>query len=531
MSLNRGRSPAATSARVLAGFATALWLLVLTGCATPPPSSCVEPGAQIVCTAQGSVQGVVENGTLAFKGIPYAEPPVGPLRWHKPQAPQPWQDLRDGTQFGAVCPQLSGDAMIGDEDCLTVNVWRPQKTSAEPLPVMVFFTGGGNHAFSGQGAPVFGGVAYNGELLAPEGVVFVTFNYRLGALGFLAHPDIGSGNYGSLDQIEMLRWLKRNIAAFGGDPQRIMLFGTSAGGGNICALMAAPQARGLFHAAAMHSSVPTGCELSTLADAQSLGHRVAETLGCAPGETAAACMRSKPVDEVVHALRGTLGLMPRLYGPNVDANVFPEQPLAAIKRGAHARMPIIIGNTSRETAQFVDSVGALPDAASYEAAIGTLFDKADVARIMDAYPLSAYRSPRHAMVQLSTDAFFTCQSRRVARSLARTNEQSVYRYLFDHALEGEPNLKALGATHTVEHTFFFPWRPTYRPGKGDLAVQRLTSRLWVEMARTGRPGTAWPLAVPGDIHLRITPAGQPAAGDGGAHCDFWDTVRLPSPHL
>ena len=529
MSMLRGRSPATRSVRALAGFATGFLLWALAGCATAP-ASCAEPGPQRVCTAQGSVQGVVENGTIAFKGIPYAQPPVGELRWRKPRAAQPWEGVRDGSQFGPVCPQLSGDAVIGDEDCLTLSIWRPQKASPEPLPVMVFFTGGGNHAFSGQGAPVFGGMAYNGGTLAPEGVILVTFNYRLGALGFLAHPDLGDGNYGSLDQIEMLRWLKRNIADFGGDPRRIMLFGTSAGGGNICALMTAPAARGLFHAAAMHSSVPTGCELSTLAEVQRVGRQVADTLGCPPTESVPTCMRGKPVDEVVRAVPGTLGLMPRLYGPNVDANVFPEQPLAAIQHGMHTRMPVIIGNNSRETAQFVDSVAPLTDAASYEAAIGKLFDKADVPRILETYPLAAHRSVRQAMVQLSTDAFFTCQSLRVARSLSRTNEQSVYRYVFDHTLEGDPGLKALGPTHTLEHVFFFPWREGYRPTKSDVAVQRLVSRLWVEMARTGRPGTAWPLAVPGDIYLRVTPAGQPAAGDGGSHCDFWDTVRLPS-HL
>jgi para-nitrobenzyl esterase len=484
-----------------------------------------------VCTAQGSVRGVVENGTVAFKGIPYAQPPVGELRWRKPRAAQPWEGVRDGTQFGAVCPQLSGDAVIGDEDCLTLNVWRPLKSSTEPLPVMVFFPGGGNHSYSGQGSSAFGGMAYNGQQLTPEGVIVVTFNYRIGALGFLAHPDLGDGNYGSMDQIEMLRWLKRNIEAFGGDPHRIMLFGTSAGGSNICALMTAPAAKGLFHAAAMHSSVPTGCELPTLQQAQTIGRRVADDLGCPTTASVPTCMRDKPVDEVVRALPGTFGLMPRLYGPNVDADVFPDQPIAVIQHGLHVRMPVIIGNTSQETAQFVDSVAPLTDPASYEAALLKLFDKADVPRIMETYTLATHRSVRQAMVRLTTDAFFTCQSMRVARSLARTNDQSVYRYVFDHTLQGDPDLKALGATHTLEHVFLFPWRETYRPTQRDVLVQRLMSRLWTDMARTGRPGTAWPQAVPGDIYLRVTPAGQPAAGDGGAHCDFWDTVRLPSPHL
>ena len=184
---------------------------------------------------------------LAFKGIPYARPPVGPLRWKPTVAAEPWSDVRDGSRFGAICPQISGQEVKGDEDCLTINVWRPRVITTQPLPVMVWLTGGGNHALSGQGTQIFGGLTYSGEKLVPQGVVFVSYNLRLGVLGFLAHPALDaerpekiSGNYGSLDQIAMLRWLKANIAAFGGDPNKIFLFGTSAGGGNICALMTSP---------------------------------------------------------------------------------------------------------------------------------------------------------------------------------------------------------------------------------------------------------------------------------------------------
>jgi para-nitrobenzyl esterase len=169
------------------------------------------------------------------------------------------------------------------------------------LPVMVWLTGGGNHMLSGQGMSFFGGVVYNGVELVPQKVIFVSYNLRLGALGFLAHPALDaeraekvSGNYGSLDQIAMLQWLHRNIGAFGGDPSRMFLFGTSAGGGNICALITSPLTRGLIRGAAMESSVPAGCEMQTLADAESgTGQRVVKTLGCEAAPDIAACIRGK----------------------------------------------------------------------------------------------------------------------------------------------------------------------------------------------------------------------------------------------
>jgi len=521
-----------------ATLATTGLLLAAAGCATGP-AACQTGGPETVCTAQGAVKGVAENGTLAFKGIPYASPPVGALRWRAPEPPQPWQGVRDGSRFGAICPQLIGQEVVGDEDCLTLNVWTPQARPDKPLPVMVFFTGGGNHSFSGQGAGVFGGVAYNGQKLVPEGVVYVSFNYRLGALGFLAHPALSaeraervSGNYGSLDQIAMLRWLQRNIAAFGGDPQRITLFGTSAGGGNICTLMTAPTARGLFQRAAMASSVPTGCEIATLADVQDgTGRRVAQALGCEQGDTAAACLRGKGTAEVVRALPGTFGLFPRFYGPNVDGVVFPEQPLAAIARGAHSHMPVIIGNNAQETMQFVGSVGPLPDAASYEAAVRKVFGAEAAPRILAAYPPSAYATPRDAMVQLTTDGLFTCQSRRVARALAKAQGEPVHRYLFAHALENDPEQKALGAVHTVEHVFFFPWQGKYQPDASDLAVQQLMIGHWTALARDGQPRAGWPRATPGDSYLRFAGSAAAPAADDAAKCEVWDAVHLPWPHL
>lgn len=526
-------------------------LALLGGCASfpsAPDPSCDAARTDLACTAQGPVRGIAEGETIAFKGIPYASPPVGALRWRPPAPPAPWQGVRDASRFGAICPQLSGTTVVGEEDCLSLNIWRPRTPVSKALPVMVWFIGGGNHAFSGQGSPSFGGMQYNGHMLAREDAVFVSFNARLGALGYLAHPALDaertervSGNYGNLDQIMMLNWLKQNIAAFGGDPQRIFLFGTSAGGGNICALMTSPLARGLFHAASMQSSVPTGCELPTLADAQNgTGKKLAQALGCADAPDAAACLRGKSSAEVVQALPGTFGLFPRLYGPNVDGHVFPEQPLALIRHGRHSAMPVIVGDSSEETMQFVASAGPMTDAHSYATAIEKVFGPANAARIQAQYPLegaiTSGKDARTAFVGLTTDAFFTCASRRVADALSGAQKAPVHRYLFRHALENDPQLKAQGAVHTIEHAFFFSWEGSYRPTTTDLGIQRRMLEYWTNMAASGTPGTvaglAWPQhSAQNPAYLEIGPSFAVMAGPAQAQCAFWDAIKLPWPHL
>jgi para-nitrobenzyl esterase len=302
----------------------ALLLLAMTSAsASAQAPSCPARDPDIVCTQQGAVRGVAEGDMLVFKGIPYARPPVGPLRWKPTEAAEPWSGVRDGGNFGAICPQIIGPDVKGDEDCLTVNVCRPRVRPAQALPVMVWLTGGGNHSLSGQGSANFGGLSYSGEKFIPQGVVFVSYNLRLGVLGFLAHPALDaerpekiSGNYGSLDQIAMLRWLKANIAAFGGDPNKVFLFGTSAGGGNICALVTSPLTRGLIHGVAMQSSVPSGCEIQTLDDARKgTGARVATAVGCNTATDVAGCLRGKSVVDIVSAVPGTFTVLPRIYGP------------------------------------------------------------------------------------------------------------------------------------------------------------------------------------------------------------------------
>jgi para-nitrobenzyl esterase len=432
----------------------------------------------------------------------------------------------------------------GAEDCLYINVWRPRARATAPWPVMIWLTGGGNHSLSGEGSSGFGGVVYNGMPLVPEGVVFVSYNPRLGALGFLTHPALDaerpekvSGNYGSLDQVAMLQWVRRNIAAFGGDPDRVFLFGTSAGGGNICALMTSPLTRGLIHGVSMQSSVPSGCEIQTLADAeQGTGARVAKALGCDGAADVAACLRAKRMDEVVAAVPGTFSVLTRVYGPNMDGHVFPQQPIKAIERKDFPPMSILIGNTAGETWGWADSAGKVTDAATYAAAIDKVFGAAAREQILQLYPASAFASPRHAFTQLTTDAEFTCTSRRVARALTRAQTKPVYRYLFAQALENDPQQKALGPNHTIEHAFLFGWQGKYQPTDADRVVQRQTVLYWTRMAKTGNPNGPgnpdWPAASGnGDAYLEIGAATAAKTGDANAHCDFWDKTPLLWPHV
>lgn len=506
------------------------------------PRNCPEAGPDIACTSQGAVRGVTDGDLLAFKGIPYAAPPIGNLRWRLPASPTQWAGMRSGGEFGPMCPQIIAKKVVGDEDCLTLNIWRPRTLPDKPLPVMVWLTGGGNHGLSGRGTAGFGGVPYTGGALAPEGVVFVSFNIRLGVLGFLAHssldaerPEKVSGNYGNWDQIAMLRWLRDNIAAFGGDPQRIMLFGTSAGGGNICALISSPHARGLFHAAAMQSSVPTGCEIPTLADVQErTGKRVVQSAGCSDAPDIAACLRAKSVQEIVSAVPAATNVYPRVFGPNMDGQLFPDQPLRIIARRDHAAMPVIIGDTTDETLGWVSSGTPVTDADSYALEIERVFGSDARNRIIAAYPVSTYASPQQAFVQLTTDAQFTCTSRRVARVIAGAQKQQVFRYVFSHTMTNDPQLKQQGAGHTIEHAFLFPFAGKYGPTDADRAVQRLMVGYWTRFARTGNPNGGgvpqWQQGGDG-AYLEISAEPLVKRGPDSAKCDFWDGLKVRWPHL
>ncbi len=408
---------------------------------------------------------------------------------------------------------------------------------------MIWLHGGGNAGLSGAGSA--SGVVYDGSLMVERGgVVFVTYNLRLGVLGFLAHPALDaerpekiSGNYGSLDQIAMLKWVQRNIQSFGGDPGRVFLFGTSAGGGNICALMTAPAAQGLFHGVAMQSSVPTGCELQTLADSQQrTGTRVANATGCANASDIAACLRGKSVNEIVGAVSGLTDIFARVYGPNMDGHIFPDQPRKLIEARRYKSLPVIIGGTADETKTFLNAIGPVPDPTSYAEAVTKLFGVQSRDAILARYPAASFASPRGALDVATTDAYFTCTTRRVARLLTSVQTEPVYTYFFSHVLENNPVERARGAGHTAEHPFFFPWTGKFLQSEGERQLQGAMLLYWSKMAATGNPNgegnPVWPrYDAKTDAHLEL--ATPPRAGTAlrKDQCDFWDGVTLPWPHL
>ena len=435
-----------------------------------------------------------------------------------------------------MCPQVAGNEVVGDEDCLTLNVWVPRTRSEQSLPVMVYLTGGGNHGQSGQGG---GGANFVGTRLTKEGVILVTVNIRLGALGFLTHPALDaesdrrvSGNYGSQDHVSMLRWLSRNIKAFGGDPNRVFLFGTSAGGATICGLLTSPLARGLFHGAVMESSVPTGCEYATREQAQSgTGARLAKALSCERAPAVATCLREKTARDIVRAIPAVTNLFPRTYGPVVDGHVFPEQPMKRLTEGQVAKVPVIMGNNLEEAASWVDALGPIQNAEQYRDALSRVFGNDLRDKVVTEYPIASYASPRAALIRAATDGLFTCMTRRVTRALVTSGAGPVYRYLFTHRQEHSSD-GAVG--HSIEMPFIFQSWTGYMPGPGDIAVSERMVQYWTQFAKAGNPdpSSGWrSVSRVASPYMDLNERFEMKTDQADGHCEFWASVRLPSPHL
>ncbi|MBA3397558.1 MAG: carboxylesterase family protein [Deltaproteobacteria bacterium] len=497
-------------------------------------------------TDSGGVRGVMQGDTRAFLGVPYAAPPVGELRWRPPQRAVAWEGVRDAVQTGLQCPQsfsLGGPG--GDEDCLFVNVWSPP--DGKQRPVLVWLHGGAFIFGSG------GDSYYSGKHLAETyDVVVVTVNYRLGALGFLAHPALtaedpgypSSGNYGLDDQRAALEWVQRNIVAFGGDPGRVMLFGESAGGFSTCAHYVSPRSTGLFHAAISESGLCAGTVSEpTLAEAEAAGVRTAELLGCT-GADAAACLRSKSSQALLDATAvappgeqppggpfyvGGENVLSTI--PNVDGFVLRTTLREAFTAGDFEPRPLIIGSNRDEGTLFHSSFFAMEVAtdAHYRDALGRRFGTANVDAIVARYPIAAYPSANRALAEVTGDAFFVCPTRHAARGAARAGAD-VYLYSFDHPLD-QPFLADLGAFHSSEIPFVFGTDPAFPLGRVGEAGQPLASamqRAWTDFAATAEPGAGWPrydLATEQHRILDVTLATGTA--HKAAACDFWDALVIP----
>lgn len=483
------------------------------------------PADGVVVTTSGAVSGLAQGDVFAFMGIPYVRPPVGALRWRAPEPMTCWQGVRPAIAPGPVCPQLKGDAgVVGEEDCLTVNVFA--KRGAQAAPVMVWIHGGGNTTGSGSD-DLFDGR----DLASKRGVVVVTMNYRLGALGYLVHAGLNaendagvSGNYGILDQQAALRWVRDNARAFGGDPSKVLLFGESAGGQNTMLHLVAPGSKGLFSAAIAESG---GLYGTTLAEAQTSLQSVVTSVGCGTAADQLTCLRSASVATLA-GLSGALSPLDRgtRYSPVTDGVVLPADPLALVRQGKQHGVPVILGTNSDETSRMVANVTT---DAEYQAAVRAQYGMMRGNLALAQYPSSRFTSPRAALVALTTDATWTCPIRRFARALTSTQQAPVYRYFFTWRSSG-PAGNIVGATHGLDVPFVFRSFSAISNFTPDANAQALSDAMqgyWSSFAATGTPtgSVAWPrFPVNGDSALELNTTITPLANLRGADCDFIDSL-------
>jgi para-nitrobenzyl esterase len=462
--------------------------------------------------------GVVEGAAGAvphvqiYKGIPYAAPPVGDLRWREPQPVTPWKGVRKATEFGPRCMQVHvwDDMIFRDEmseDCLNLNVWTPAQSPAAKLPVMVWIYGGGFVAGSTSEA------RQDGERLAGKGVVVVSMNYRLGVFGFFAHPELtkesphhASGNYGLLDQVAALRWVKRNIAAFGGDPDNVTIFGESAGSFSVSALMASPVSQGLFHRAIGESGAFFTAGDQTLAPkglvaSEEAGRQFATTAGA----DSLAALRKKSADEVLKAATGD---RPIPFGPNIDGYLMPEDAYAIFAAGKQSHVSLLAGWNADEIRAAVTLAPVKPTAKSFAEQVHAQFgDGADA--ILEAYPASTDAEALESAASLASDTFIGYATWKWIEMQNQTGGSPVYCYSFDRRVPVPPDNKVngrpatsddIGARHAGEIEYVFgaldslpkvPWQPL------DKAISGQMMSYWTNFARSGDPNgpglAKWPV--------------------------------------
>jgi len=486
-------------------------------------------------TSCGDYQGVEAANTWRFLGIRYAAPPVGVLRWRAPTAPTCPTTIVAATDYAPICPQTVNGVVSGNEDCLAVNIWTPRAAfGGTRAPIMLFIHGGGNVQGSAREEVEGGRVLYDGRALAEiSGNVVVTVQYRLGALGWLVHPaldseaaDARAGNYGLEDLIAALRWVEREIGAFGGNRDRVMVFGESAGAVNICALLASPAAAGLFDAAIMQSG---GCIADTREEALSSGVTLARNAGCASASDVIACLRSRSVAEILAALPAVAsvgGPIPP-FGPSVDDSLLPMSPLAQIRAAAHNRVPTIVGANGDELGRSVPLTFTQRD---FDAALLAAFPSSTVrTQIAALYSAAEFGSARRAYIALTSDIRFVCPARTIARTLAAAQTPLVFRYHFTEvpdATESQP----FGAFHGLELLYLFGVLDVrgYRPTVAEFALATDMQRYWGNVAAGGQPGggalSLWtPYQTARDNHL-VLEAGAVREQDGvnTVRCNFWD---------
>ena len=517
---------------------------ILVACALPffaadgagAASAATDPS---VTVTGGRVQGVaLEKGGAAFKGLPFAQPPVGALRWRELMQVKPWAGMRDATAFGAPCSQspqfIRVPGVVSKEDCLYLNVWTPEWPIRSKLPVMVWIPGGGNYFGSGT-SPTF-----DGESLARHGVVLVTINYRLGDLGFFSHPKLtresphhASGNQAILDQIAALKWVRDNIAKFGGDARNVTIFGESAGSLDVSVLMATPLSKGLFKRVIGESGSVVGLGAPfAMAQAEKVGETAVTRWGLAANATLSD-MRAVPADAIVKADPNFPQTHPDL-GVTVDGYVFPRDPAAVFAAGKEHRVALLHGNNARERVPNTTPPEDLKKA--IDAAYGPLAERG--LTLYSSAPTDAsYGTPAD---QWADDTSFRCPA--VAQLLSHVAAGNVaYAYEFARVPAGR---EPVGATHaselayvfgTLDHGFVAVVGP--QPSgfsEVDRQVSATIQTYWTNFAKTGNPnGGALPTWPKFDratrAYVQFTDAGPVTKSDlRRPFCDlFIDNLKRP----
>ena len=452
----------------------------------------------------------VEQGLLAgitgahpdvrvYRGMPFAAPPVGDLRWKAPQPPASWQGVRQAAEFSNACWQTPYPPSASiyqsklpplSEDCLYLNIWTAAKSAKDRLPVMVWIHGGGFTRGSGTTS------AYDGEILARKGVVVVTINYRLGIFGFFSHPALTaesnhhtSGNYALLDQIAALQWVKKNIAAFGGNPDCVTIFGESAGSWAVNALMASPLAKGLFHRA-IGESGGSFSSLKTLAEAEKAGESLASSLGAT--DDVLKTLRAKPPEELLKAAAG------ETVRPSADGWVLPQDIYTIFAQGKQNDVPLIVGNNADEGTTLAPQ-GANIKADMFVAGVQQRYaGLAD--QFLKIYPASSDDEAVASFYSAYRDSVFGWEMRTWARLQTRTGHHPAYLYYFSRRPPG-PQSQRIRAFHAADIAYVFgnfvwpfPWEDT------DRKLSDAITSYWVNFAATGNPNgeglAKWPVYDP-----------------------------------
>ncbi len=472
-----------------------------------PLASCVKPSLDVVSLDSGKIRGTLNDGIWTYLGIPFAAPPIGDLRWKEPQPVKPWDGIRDANKFSAACPQPKTFLYnMGEmnEDCLYLNVWSPAKSPDDKLPVMVWIHGGGFSTGSGSQS------MYSGKNIAGQNVVVVTFNYRLGPLGFLSHPLLSkesthgvSGNYGLLDQVWALKWVQKNIKAFGGNPNLVTIFGESAGGRSVTDLMISPLTDGLFQRAISESGTfpdpyPREAD-NTVAKAEKTGLDVAARLGCDTTPDVLAAMRQKSADDLLKAAypKGS-GDSTGKYQPVIDAWVIPDNPWSLYTAGKQKKVPLLIGTNLNEGTIFV-----LPDPAvqkmsveDYAAAMKSIYGD-NAAAALAKFPANDKSAVPAAFAKMHTVMGYSAGALHAADTTAANGSQ-VYMYRFSHI--PDTALKPFGAFHGSEIFYVFGNFKSDNVEIPDVPAERQLSqtlmKYWTNFAKTGNPNgqglSEWP---------------------------------------